>query len=212
MFLHLVASQIPATIASHLRGRFDDDGSAPFWRCFGGHFAPDWATSTEAERALSEDPARLERFSGRRLAQTAEVLESLGPVNAASLPAFHLLQAEGLRPNGMYDPIDGGPTLVAEIAETVTGRLRVHGRARIAGTGADHRSGSGDGLVSVAGVDRFRVARCGIRVGDGTIEIDGETAAALGIEADALLAAAPLESERPGHEQGDEQGDGEGCR
>lgn len=193
MFLHLVASQVPSTVASHLRGRFDEDGSAPFWGCFGSHVSPDWLTSTEAEQALIEDPKRLDRLAGHRLPLTAEVLESLGPVNAASLPAFHLLQAEGLRPNGMYDPVDGGPTLVADVGETITGRLRVHGRARI----VDRENVDPvDGLVSVAGVDRFRVARAGIRVGDGTIAVSGGIARALRIETDALLAAAPLETER----------------
>lgn len=201
MFLHLVASQIPSTIASHLRGRFDDDGSAPFWRCFGAHFAPDWARSTEAERALTGDPARLERLAGHRLPLTAEVLESLGPVNVASLPAFHLLRAEGLSPNGMYDPIDGGPTLVADIADTVTGRLRLHGRARLADEpGGPGGEGAIDALVSVAGVDRFRVTRAGIAVDDGTIHIGRAVAAALRAEADDLLAATPLgtEHEEPG--------------
>ena len=64
MLLHLVRSQIPQTVASHLRGRFDADGSAPFWRCFGAKFAPRWETSTEAEIALIEDPAQLSDLAG----------------------------------------------------------------------------------------------------------------------------------------------------
>lgn len=185
-FLHLVGSQIPSTVASHLRGRFDADGSAPFWRCFGADLAP-WPTSTEAETALARDPALLDTLAGHRRPLTAEVLESLGPVNAASLPAFHLLGIEGLTPNGMYDPIDGGPTLVTDLADTVSGRHRIHGRAVLGTTGTT------DALVSVAGIDRFRVTRSAITAGDGTLVVDEPTAQALGVEADALLTAVPLD-------------------
>ncbi len=192
MLLHLVNSQIPATVASHLRGRFDADGSAPFWGCFGRHFAPEWETSTVAERALIERPARLSDLADHMLPLTAPVLDSLGPVNAASLPAFHMLRAEGLDPNGMYDPIDGGPTLRAELHDTVTGRTRSHGRAVVGDVdGGDHEPV--DALVSVTTVARFRVARAMVALGDGTtIGIPAETAEALGIGDDTLVVAAPL--------------------
>lgn len=191
LFLHLVASQIPTTVASHLRGRFEADGSAPFWACFGADIAP-WPTSTEAEAALARDPGLLDTLAGHRRPLTAEVLASMGPVNAASLPAFHLLLTEGLEPNGMYDPIDGGPTVVAEIGDTRSGRSRRHGRARIGDTGPV------DALVSVASIDRFRAVRAGVRFDQGTITVDRPTALALRIEQDALLAAAPLDREGAG--------------
>ena len=200
MLLHLVHSQIPSTVASHLRGRFDDDGSAPFWRCFGAHFAPEWETSTEAEHALIENPHRLQDLADHRLALTAPVLDSLGPVNAASLPAFHMLRAEGLNPNGMYDPIDGGPTLRAELADTVTGKTRTHGRAVIEDLDADATRGESaperrlvDALVSVTTVARFRVTRATVALGEsGPIGISAETADALNIGEDTLIVAAPL--------------------
>ena len=94
--------------------------------------------------------------------------------------------AEGLAPNGMYDPIDGGPTLVSELAATVSGRHRVHGRARIGATGPV------DALVSVAGIDRFRVVRTGVELDRQTITIDPPAAAGLGVETDSLLTAVPL--------------------
>ncbi len=192
MLLHLVKSQVPATVASHLRGRFDADGSAPFWRCFGQHFAPEWETSTVAEAALIEHPARLADLADHMLPLTAPVLDSLGPVNEASLPAFHMLRAEGLDPNGMYDPIDGGPTLRAELADTVTGQTRSHGRVVV---GDVHHGDAPpvDALVSVTTVARFRVTRAPVTIGDGsTIGIGPETAEALGIGDDTLVVAAPL--------------------
>lgn len=187
MMLHLVNSQIPAEVASHLRGRFDPDGSAPFWRCFGAHFAPEWENSATAERALVEDPTRLSHLANHVLPLTAPVLESLGAVNAASLPAFHMLRAEGLAPNGMYDPVDGGPTVRAALAETVTGRIRTHGKA------AFGSAGDTDALVSVATVDRFRVTRARVTIEDGsTITMDPAVGAALDVSPGTLLVAVPL--------------------
>jgi arginine N-succinyltransferase len=208
LLLHLVASQIPSTVASHLRGRFDEAGHAPFWRCFGAAFAP-WETSTAAEAALAHDPSRLDQLAGHRLPLTAEVLESMGPVNASSLPAFHLLMAEGLRPNGMYDPIDGGPTLVGELSRTCSGRLRVQARAAIQETvdaGGDRAADVGDpvdALVSVVGIDRFRAVRTRVVVGDGTtvaegsVAIDRATAASLDVDHDRLLTVLPLDRSCP---------------
>ncbi len=189
MFIHQVQRQIPATIASHLRGSFDADGTAPFWNCFGAHFAHGWADSVSAERALAADPTRLDDLAGHRRAVTAEVLASLGPVNHASLPAFRLLMREGLRPNGMYDPIDGGPTLVGERERTVTGRHRMHGRTVISNELVEPV----EALVAVTNVDRFRVMHVAASIGaDNRITIDQPTATALQVAEGALLAIAPI--------------------
>ena len=199
MFLLQVQQQVPATVASHLRGRFDDAGAAPFWDCFGSHFATGWPSSKAAERALADDPDRLSELADRRLPVTARVLDSLGPVNQASLPAFRLLMREGLRPNGMYDPIDGGPTLVAELTDTMTSRNRHHGRAVVTnGSRAAEKGRHRDNeLIAVTSVDDFRVAQVTAadneeRATSDEIEIPGATAHALGIDAGALLAATPL--------------------
>ncbi len=198
MFLHQVHRQIPSTVASHVRGRFDDDGSAPFWQCFGHHFAPAWLTSVEAERAVADDPTKLGDLVGHRRPVTADVLASLGPVNQASLPAFRVLMREGFRPNGMYDPVDGGPTLVAETADTATGRARRRGRLRLAtGEPVD----SHPALVAVTAVEDFRVIRASVEVSSAeTFGLTADDAEALGVAAGALLAVAEIgettESER----------------
>ena len=189
MFIHQVQRQGPSTIASHLRGRFAPDGTAPFWDCFGDHFTKGWIDSVAAEQALALDPTRLDDLAGHRRAVTAEVLDSLGPVNRASLPAFRLLMREGLRPNGMYDPIDGGPTLVADRERTITSQHRLHGRASIDEVLAEPI----DALVAVTNVDRFRVMHVPVSIGDdGRISIDPATATALAVDEGALLAAAPI--------------------
>lgn len=188
MFLHQVQRQIPSTVASHVRGRFENDGSAPFWRCFGSHFAPKWENSTAAERALADDPSLLDDLIGHRRPVTADVLDSLGPVNRASLPAFRVLMREGLRPNGMYDPIDGGPTLVAERGATTTGKARTSGRIVWASA-----PGPTDALVAVTSVDEFRVTRAWIDVsGADTVGLTETDGAALAVSPGSLVAVAPL--------------------
>lgn len=190
MFIHQVSRQIPSTIASHLRGRFSSDGTAPFWYRFGDHVTSDWDDSVAAELALAADPSRLADFAGHRRPVTADVLDSLGPVNRASLPAFRLLMREGLRPNGMYDPIDGGPTLVAERDQTMTSKHRWHGRAVVVDEPADPSAA----LVAVTNVDRFRVTEAAIGLtDDGRIAISRGTASLLDIADDALLTASPLD-------------------
>ncbi len=192
MFLHQVHRQVPSTVASHVRGRFDDDGSAPFWQCFGHHFAPSWLTSREAERAVAEEPSRLGDLVGHRRPVTADVLDSLGPVNRASLPAFRVLMSEGLRPNGMYDPVDGGPTLVAEVTDTATGRARMRGRVRLLSTDATP-DGRRRVFAAITSVDDFRVSIVSAALDEAeTIGLSPEDAATLGVDTGALLAVAEI--------------------
>ncbi len=190
LFLHLVRSQTPTTVAAHIRGRFDPDGLAPFWQCFGARFVP-WANSVEAEKVLAAGPEQLKQLTDLVLPLTPTDLDSLGLVNSASLPAFRMLMEEGLRSNGMYDPIDGGPTVAAEITETWTSRHRVHGRAVI------DRAGHTDALVSVPSVARFVALRTGIEIsGESEIRLAREDAELLGLEAGALTTALPLAARR----------------
>ena len=196
LFLHLIRTQVPTTVASHLRGRFDADGQAPFWDSFCGQFCT-WATSTEAEDALERSPELISELSGRTLPLRPENLQTLGLVNQESLTAFVMLTHEGLLSNGLYDPVDGGPTVSAELTDTRTGRDRIHGRVIIVGADGP-RNGPPpkkpvDALVSVPAVANFAVVRTDIEIDDrGRIHIDGSAARALGIAEDALVTALPL--------------------
>lgn len=201
MFLHLVAPQVPTTLVSHLRGRFDDTGSAPFWGHYGRHFMPQWPTSRHAEQALRDDPTQLAALSEWIHPLTADVLPSIGPVNEASLPAFRLLLREGLQPTGMFDPIDGGPTVVADLADTATARSRRHGRLDPAMTTAD---GAVDALVCRAAIDSFRVVRTAVGIGDDElVGLPADAADSLGVIGGDLVVAAPLTAHQgePPHEE-----------
>ncbi len=192
VFLNMVRGQIPTTISSHLRGRVEADGHAPFWDRFGSKFASQWKTSTDAELGLIAEPSQLEILAGHTLPLTAPILESLGPVNAASLPAFHLLIREGLEPNGRYDPIDGGPTVIASIDQLTTKRNHRHGPAQVI-TPERARSEGRDSLVSVTSVAEFRVTRCDAVINDQAIGVTTDALNALGAHEGTLLAASQLE-------------------
>jgi len=189
MFLHLVRHQVPRTVASHIRGRFDDDGTSPFWPHLRDHVGSKWRTSIDAETALASNPERLANLADHTVPLTAGVLESLGPVNSSSRPAFNLLLAEGLSPNGMYDPIDGGPSIEGQLSRTVTYKSRVHGRARLAKSG-DHLV---DALVATSSVSRFRATRAQVDLSnDGWIGLDEDVAEHLMVDDRAVLTASPL--------------------
>ena len=193
LFLLIIGSQIPPLLVSHLRGVFDPDGTAPFWRAFGAKFLPEWPTSPDAERALQTDPARIASLSRRVIALTPDLLGSLGPVNSASQPAFYLLRAEDFRPNGMYDPVDGGPTLVRSLGQTASARRRVVGAAFIDESVIDESVGSTDALVSTLSVSDFAAMRCGVDVRpDGSIGVNSSTARQLAIDAGSLVSVVPL--------------------
>ncbi len=124
VWLALVREHVPGLLMSHIRGRIDARGRAPMWDAFGRA-----GRAAEMSAAAAIDHA--ERVG--RLAFLADLVGTTIPVAAAeaagigaphpdSLPAYRLLNRDGLRPNGMFDPFDGGPTLVAHADDTETVR------------------------------------------------------------------------------------------
>lgn len=188
LFLLLAAPQIPSVVAAHLRGVFDDDGTAPFWRHFGARFLSEWPASTDAERALQDDPARIASLSQRTIELSPEVLDCLGPVNNASRPAFHLLLQEGLRPNGMYDPVDGGPTLARPLGRTASAERR-----QVGTVAAGLRFGR-DALVSSVALGDFGAIRSPADVDDeGRVVLEERSIERLGLEPGRLVSAVFLD-------------------
>ncbi len=195
LFLLIVGSQIPSLLVSHLRGVFDDDGTAPFWRAFGARFLPEWPTSLDAERALQSDPARVASLSRRVIELTPDLLRCLGPVNAASRPAFHLLRAEDLRPNGMYDPVDGGPTVIRQLDRTWSAHTRVVGSAVLVDVPSQRAV---DALVSTVDIRDFAATRALVEFrSDGDLAITTQAARLLGVSVGALVSAVSLQPGPP---------------
>ncbi len=209
LLLTLVADQVPPTLVSHLRGPFSPGGSAPFWEVFGRQVAPQWPTSMAAERALAAHPDRIEDLVEHSIEVEPRLLEIVGSVNRLSLPAFHLLMAEGLRPNGLFDPIDAGPTLAGPLTSTRTWRLRTPVAVAAPGTAPDDGAGL-DALVATTSLDDFRVVRgrVGLTTDGGTADGGAGTApaiaeattdvgAALGLEPGREATALVLETGQP---------------
>ncbi|MEM9133564.1 MAG: arginine N-succinyltransferase [Actinomycetota bacterium] len=121
-FLVPVVDQVPALLVSHLRGPMGTGPSAPFWSRFGREVLPEWPTSVRAEAGLVEEPERLGELTGHTLAVDPSLLDVVGSVHRLSLPAYRILQAEGFVSNGMYDPVDAGPTVTCDLDATTTWR------------------------------------------------------------------------------------------
>lgn len=186
MFMHIVSPQIPNVVATHIRGVFDEDGTAPFWRSFGSQFASEWRTSKDAEGALQRNPGDIAALHDRTVELNDDLLRFLGPVNLASRPAFHLLRVEGLEPNGMYDPVDGGPTLTCTLKATTSAKQRAIGVAAVSNAGADS-------LVSTVSIPDFAATRSPSDVHvPGHIGVPSDVVDRLGAHEGSLLASVAL--------------------
>ncbi|MEM8924493.1 MAG: arginine N-succinyltransferase [Actinomycetota bacterium] len=187
LLLSLLTGRIPGTLVSHLRGPFDRGASAPFWDSFGAQVVPQWATSEAAERGLARQPSRLEDLVGHSISVEPALLDVVGSVNRASLPAYHMLVAEGMRPNGMYDPVDGGPTLVGDVDTLTTARDR-----RPVAVGSSAADEQHPLLLARAPAERFLAWLGGGRVGSHGLTVAAEETAWLALTDDDDVVGAPL--------------------
>ncbi len=161
-FLVPVAEQVPELLVSHLRGPMGTGSSAPFWTRFGREVLPEWPTSVRAEAGLIEEPERLSELTGHTIDIDPSLLDVVGSVHRLSLPAYRILQAEGFVPNGMYDPIDAGPTVTCDLTGTTTWL-----RHRRLAVDDDGDGGTTDAIVTNGAVADFRAARIHVRLDDG---------------------------------------------
>ncbi len=126
LWLRLVAGQVPGTVVSYLRGRVDGD-RVPFWE----------ALSARLHGRCVEPPDDPTVLAGVSVPLDPELAALLGRLHPATRPAFELLVAEGLRPDGRFDPVDGGPTLSGELRHLATPRAtataRLASRTRLGG-------------------------------------------------------------------------------
>lgn len=121
LWLHLVADRVPTTLVSYLRGCITDAG-IPFWESFARHLG-DPPPPPPTDRSV---------LVGTAVPLDPELAERLGRLHPATRPAFELLVAEGLHPDGRFDPVDGGPTLSGRLHDTATARHLRWGRASAA--------------------------------------------------------------------------------
>lgn len=186
-FLVPVAAHVPGLLVSHLRGPMGTGPSAPFWTRFGRDVLPQWSTSVTAEAGLIEDPERLGELTGHSLAVDPSLLDVVGSVHRLSLPAYRILQAEGFVSNGMYDPVDAGPTVTCDLVATSTWRR--HRRCRVdASERFDDPDGPAeavDGIVTNGAVTGFRACRATVgspRRSRANAEGDGDPDAGHGVD------------------------------
>jgi arginine N-succinyltransferase len=115
-FPHLFSEKLIA----EMRGYQNEDGRSPFWDSLGNHFfkmdfgRADDLTSLGKKSFIAELMPRHPLYVAY-LPQEAQ--DVIGRVHAATAPARHLLEQEGLYFEGYVDIFDAGPVLQARVSE-----------------------------------------------------------------------------------------------
>ncbi|OTG88057.1 arginine N-succinyltransferase [Acinetobacter sp. ANC 4558] len=113
-FRHLFKQKLIA----EMRGYSTEDGISPFWNALGHHFfkmdfaTADYLSGIGQKSFIAELMPRFPIYIDL-LPESAKNV--IGQVHQQTLPAFKLLQLEGLEYCGYVDIFDGGPTLQADI-------------------------------------------------------------------------------------------------
>jgi arginine N-succinyltransferase len=107
-------------LVAEMRGVLDGAGQSPFWEGLGRHFftmdfdRADYLTGVGQKTFVAElmpkHPIYLDLLP--EAARTAA-----GQTHASSLPALHMLEAEGFRCEGYIDIFDGGPAVQARVRD-----------------------------------------------------------------------------------------------
>jgi arginine N-succinyltransferase len=205
MFIAQFRERFPQRICAELRGRFDAEGTSPFWRAVGSHFyqidfnAADYLSSHGRKSFLAE---LMPRFPVYVDLLPQEAQECVGLTHNDTLPARKMLEAEGLRYENHVDIFDAGPVLECHIADLRTLRESVLVPVEIGDAHAQGEvSQAPRSLVSNTSLDDFRVGSVAGTAGSGVFRLSAQEAAALRVKAgDAVRVLAAAHA--PKHTQG----------
>lgn len=121
-FLFIAAFQqhFKEKLIAEMRGYSDAKGRSPFWDALGYHFfnmdfaAADYLSGIGQKSFIAELMPRFPVYVDLLPSIAKEVI---GKVHEQTLPAFHVLQSEGMNYHSYIDIFDAGPTLEAEIQD-----------------------------------------------------------------------------------------------
>ncbi len=121
-FLFMAAFQdsFKNTLIAEMRGYSDENGRSPFWDALGHHFfdmdfsTADYLSGIGQKVFIAELMPRFPVYIDLLPSAAQQVIAQVHP---QTLPAFHVLESEGLRYQGYVDIFDAGPTLEAEIKD-----------------------------------------------------------------------------------------------
>lgn len=105
-------------LLAEMRGVSDEQGRSPFWDELGKHFfnmdfsTADYLSGIGQKVFIAELMPRYPLYVDLLPESARNVI---GKVHPQTLPAYHVLEAEGLRYQGYVDIFDAGPTIEAEL-------------------------------------------------------------------------------------------------
>lgn len=179
---HLV-DQLPERLLSHIRGRIDGRGDSRLWDVFGAPVFGVNAASALGSASRMGRSCYLAPLVGATLPLSLASTVAIGRPHDASLPALRLLAREGLTPNGMFDPFDGGPTIVAWLRDTAV--VRAATELRVAPTTGRETTPA---LVSRPGITDFGAVSVGVDMdAPGCVALDDAARRALGADHGSLV-------------------------
>lgn len=120
LFIAAFQQRFKEKLIAEMRGYSDKNGKSPFWDALGHHFFNmDFATadylSGIGQKAFIAE--LMPRFPVYVDLLPIDAKEMIGRVHEQTLPAFHVLQTEGMNYHGYIDIFDAGPTLEAKIKD-----------------------------------------------------------------------------------------------
>lgn len=125
MFIAQFRERFPRRLCAEMRGHFDENGEAPFWRAVGSHFYQitfndaDYLSSHGKKSFVAELMPRYPVYLDL-LPEDAQ--RAVGRTHRDTEPARKMLEAEGLRYENHIDIFDAGPVLECHIADLRTVR------------------------------------------------------------------------------------------
>jgi arginine N-succinyltransferase len=205
LFMAQHPKRFAGTVIAEMRGVSDQAGNSPFWHSLQAHFVDlDFATVSQmvgtGGNGFIADLMPERPIDTRDLDDAARSV--ISEVHPDTRPALHMLQSEGFRYTGFVDPLDGGPTVEAQLQNLASVRQSSHCRVVIQpdaapSSGPWTNGGQGKTLMvannktadfraTVTSAARYLPAR-------NLLEVPESLATALGLENDADVWFADLE-------------------
>jgi arginine N-succinyltransferase len=191
LFIKLHRARFAGKLIAELRGVIDQSGNSPFWDAIAGRFfgmgfrEADEFNATHGTQFIADLMPKTPIYTAM-LPQGAR--DVLGMPHPSGKAAMKMLEAEGFSFDGYIDIFDGGPTMTAptdQIRAIRTAREEVLAEVRETEDGQPV-------LVATGRLTSFAACHGRMRsLPDGSVILDPESAALLGLEPGDTFLAAP---------------------
>ncbi len=191
LFLASHRERFADKIIAEMRGYSDDEGVSPFWESLGRHFfdmdfdVADTMSGEESNEFIAELMPKYPIYVPMLSKQAQEVI---GKVHPDTEPALDLLKKEGFRYRGYVDIFDAGPTIETrpDNIDTIK-RSKSYKLSFISKTESEQKF-----LIANTKVEDYRCILDSAKVSDEKLQIDEQSAQALGVTRGDRLLVTPM--------------------